>query len=133
VLGQRPDQAERDDLVGQPGAPVDPLGHPELHVEPEQVLLDRRLGHDQVARDLLGGSGRDERLVGQRRPAQRYQHVKFASRQLRSRRAAQFRLGGQFLRRQSLHAAAGGAEREDVAVVKYTAGNGTPVHPRAIT
>jgi len=97
------------------------------------VLLDRRLGHDQIARDLLRRGGRDERFVGERGTAQRYQHVEFAPRQLGGRRATQFRFGREFFLRQSLDPAAGGAEREDVAVVKHTAGDRTSVHPRAIT
>jgi len=133
VLGERPDQAERDHLVGQPGAPVGSLGHAELHVEPEQVLLDRRLGHDQVARDLLRRGGRDERVIRECGAAHRYQHVKLASRQLGSRGAAQFRLGREFLHRQPLDPAAGRAEREDVTVVKHTTGDRSPVHPCAIT
>jgi len=133
VLGERPDQAERDHFVGQPGTPVRPFRHPELHVEPEQVLLDRGLGHDQVARDLLRRGGRDERVVRERGTAQRYQLVEFASRQLRGSGATEFRLGREVLARQALDPAPGGTEREDVAVVKHTAGDGTPVNSCAIT
>jgi len=97
------------------------------------VLLDRRLGHDQVVRDLLRRGGRDERVIRERRAAQRYKHVKLSSRQLRCRGAAEFRLGGEFLLRQSLDPAAGGAEREDVTVVKHTPGDWPPVHSCAIT
>jgi hypothetical protein len=133
VLGERPHQPERDHLVGEAGAPVSTLGYPELHVEPEQVLLDRGLGHDQVARDLLRRGRRDERLIGERRPTQRYQYVELASRQFRGRGAAQLRLGRELLLRQSLDPAAGGAECEDVTVVKHSAGDGPPVHSRAVT
>jgi len=63
VLSERPDQAERDHLVGEAGAPVGALGYPELHVEPQQVLLDRGLGHYQVVGDFAGGRGGDERVV----------------------------------------------------------------------
>jgi hypothetical protein len=99
VLGERPDQAERDHLVGEAGTPVGALGYPELHVQPEQVLLDRCLRHDQVARDLLGRGRRDEGVVGERGAAQRYQHVKLAPRQLGGRGAAEFRIGGELFPR----------------------------------
>jgi hypothetical protein len=133
VLGERPHQPERDHLVGEAGAPVSTLGYPELHVEPEQVLLDRCLRHDQVTRDLPRRGGRDERLVGERGTAQRYQHVKLASGQFGGRGAAEFRIGGEFLPRQPFDPAAGGAEGEDVTVVKHAAGDGPPVYPGAVT
>src|SRR5262249_18796399 len=67
---QRADQAERDHLVGQPHPPVLALGDPELLIEPQQMLLDRRLGDDEVGRDLAGGRRGDEGLVGKGRTAQ---------------------------------------------------------------
>jgi hypothetical protein len=70
VVRERTDQAERDNLIRQPGAPVPSLGNAELLVEPKQVLLDRRLRHHEVARYFPGGGGRDERVVGQRRTTQ---------------------------------------------------------------
>ena len=109
------------------------LGHAELQVEPQQVLLDRRLGHDQVVGDLPGGGGRDERVVGQRRAAQRDQHVELPPRQLGGGGAAQFGLRGQFLLRQALDPAARGAESQHVTVVQHPAGDGPAVYPRAVT
>jgi hypothetical protein len=53
----------------------------ELLVEPEQVLLDRRLGHHQIDGDLAGRRGQHERLVGQRWFAQGGQHIQLAPRQ----------------------------------------------------
>jgi len=97
------------------------------------MLLDRRLGDHQVARDLLRRRGHDKGIVRQRGTAQRYQHVKLASRQLRGRGAAEFRVGRQFLLRQPPDPAAGGAEGEDVTIVEHTAGDGPPVHSCAVT
>jgi len=70
VFRERPDQAERDDVVRQPGAPARSLGNAELLVEPNQVLLDRRLRDHEIAGYFPRGSGRDERVVGQRRTTQ---------------------------------------------------------------
>jgi len=70
VFRERPDQAERDDLVRQPSAPVGSLGNAELLVEPKQVLLDRRLRDHEVAGNFPRGGRRDERIVGQRRTTQ---------------------------------------------------------------
>jgi hypothetical protein len=70
VFRERPDQAERDNLVRQPSAPVRSLGNAELLVEPKQVLLDRRLRHHEVVGYVPRGGGHDERVVGQRRTTQ---------------------------------------------------------------
>jgi len=133
VLGKRPDHAERDHLVGEAGAPVRALRYPELDVEPQQVLLDRRLGHHKVDRDLLRRGGRHERVIGKRGTAQRDEHVELAPCQLRSCGAPQLGLGRQFLLRQSPDPAARGPERKHVTVVKYPTGDWPPVYPRAIT
>ncbi len=93
----RPDQAQRHHLVGQPDAPVEPAGDAELLVQPEQVLFDRRLGHDQVPGDLPGRRRGHERIVGQRGAAQRGQHVEFPPGQLRHGGTPQLGLGGQVL------------------------------------
>jgi hypothetical protein len=133
VLGKGPYQPKRDHLVGEASAPVGTLGYPELHVQPEQVLLDRRLSHDQIASDLFRRGGCDEGFVGERRTAQWYQHVKLASRQLWCRGAAKLRLDSEIVMRQSLDSAAGGAEADDVTVVKHPASDWAPVHPSAVT
>ena len=64
---QRAYDAGADDLVGEPGPPVDALGDAELLVEPQQVLLDRGLGDDQLVGDLLRRGRRDEGVLLQRR------------------------------------------------------------------
>jgi len=133
VLSERPDQAERDHLVGEAGTPVNALGYPELHVEPQQVLLDRRFRHDEVARDLLRRGRRNEGIIGKRRTAQGYQHVKLASRQFGCRGSAEFCFGCEFLLRQSLNSAAGGAEGDHITIVKHATSDWPPVHPRAVT
>ena len=76
-----------------------PFGDPELLVQPQQVLLDRGFGHHQVGGDLAGGGGHGERLVRQRGPAQRGEHVELAAGQLGRGRPAQFGLLGQVLLR----------------------------------
>src|SRR6266852_8231505 len=60
---QWPDEAEGDHLVGEPDPPVGALRDAELLVEPEKMLLDRRLRHHEVGGDLTGGRGGDERLI----------------------------------------------------------------------
>jgi len=117
VLGKRPDQAEHDDLVRQPGAPVRPFRYAELHVEPDQVLLDRGLRHHEIARYLLRGSGRDERVIRKCRPTQRDQHVEFTAGQLRSGGAPHLGFGGQFFPRNTHDHATGRAEGQHVAIV----------------
>jgi len=57
------------------------------------VLLDRRLGHDQVGCDLARCGGRDEGLVGQGWLAERGDDVHLTPGQLRYRRPAQAHLG----------------------------------------
>ncbi len=59
-----------DHLVRQPRPPVHTFGDGELGVQPQQVLLDRGLGDHQLVGDLPGRRGGDERLLGQRRPAE---------------------------------------------------------------
>ena len=86
------------------------LGDAELLVEPEQMLLDRRLRHDQVGGDLAGRRGGDERLVGQGRAAQRGEHVQFPAGQLGAGRAPQLDLGGEVLTGDPADPAAGGPE-----------------------
>jgi len=49
---------------------IPPDSDPELLVQAQQVLLDRRLGDDQVGRDLACGGRGHEGIVGQRGPAQ---------------------------------------------------------------
>src|SRR4051812_9753534 len=63
--------AESDDLVGQPAAPVAALGDAELRIEAQQVLLHGGLGDHQLVGDLPGGGRSDERLLVERRSAQR--------------------------------------------------------------
>jgi len=132
VVGERPDETERDDLIRQPGAPVGPLRHPELDVQPEQVLFHRRLGHDEIDRDLSRGGRRHEGVVGQRRTAQRGQHVEFAAGQFRGGGPAHLGLGGQPVAGESLHPAARRAEAQHITVVKHAARDWPPVYPRAI-
>ena len=55
MLGQRPDQAKRDDLVGEPGTPVRPLGDAELGVQAQQVLLHRGLARWPLLRRIFSG------------------------------------------------------------------------------
>jgi hypothetical protein len=79
VGGQRSDDAAADHLVGQPGAPVDAFGDLELHVEPEQVLLDGSLRDDELLGDVPGGGRGDEGVLLQGRPAQRGEHLALAA------------------------------------------------------
>jgi hypothetical protein len=129
---QRPDQSQRYHLVGQPGPPVRALGDAELLVQAQQVLLDRRLCHDQVSGDLPGRRWRDECLVGQRRAAQRSEHVGLAAGQLGCRLPAQLDFGRDALVHQRAHPAARRAEAEHVAVLEHAAGGGTAVDPGAV-
>jgi len=133
VLGERANQAEGDNLVGEPGTPVRSLRHPELLIQPQQVLLDGRLGHYEVTRDLPGGGGRDERVVGQRGTAQGDEHVELPARQFGGCGAAQLGIGVQVVARYALDPAARRTEAQHVAVVEYPAGDRTAVHPRAVT
>ena len=73
---------------------------------------------DQVRRDLACGGRGHERLVGQGRPAQRRQHVDLAAGQVGRDGAAQLDVGVDVFARDAAHAAAGGAETHDVAVLE---------------
>src|SRR5438094_443639 len=118
---------------GNPWVPVLALGDPELLVEAQQVLLDRRLRHDEVGRDLPGCRGGHEGLVGKGRAAQGREDVQFAAGQLGARRAPQLDFGGDVLPGDAAHPAARRAEAEHVAFFEDPAGYQPPVDPGPVT
>src|SRR5262249_37433595 len=77
------DDAERDRVVRGPGAAtLRALRQPELLLELQEVLLDRRLRDAELLGDLADRRRLGERLRVEQRPAQRDEHVAFAWREL---------------------------------------------------
>jgi hypothetical protein len=93
------------------------------------VLLDRRLRHHQVGRDLSGRRGDGEGLVGQRRTAQRGQHVELAAGELGYGRTAQLGLGRDLLLLEPADAAPGRAETQYVTLIEDATRDRAPVNP----
>ena len=60
--------------------------HLELVVQVDEVLLDRRLAHDQLGGDLSDGGRLGEEVAGEQRPAQHDEHVALPRRERRRRR-----------------------------------------------
>ena len=96
------------------------------------MLLDRSLRHHEIRCDLAGRCRRDERLVRQRRAAQRRQHVELTAGQLGRRRSAQLHLGGEVLALDPADPAACRPESQHIPVVEYPPGNEAPVYPGAV-
>jgi hypothetical protein len=104
----------------------------ELLVQPQQVLLDRGLGHHQVRGDLAGGRGQDERLIRHRRLAQGGKHVQFAARYLGRGRPPHLQVVAVFIRRDTPHTAACRTEGDDIAILEHPAADGTTVNAGAV-
>src|SRR5690606_11819403 len=115
--------AHRDDLVGEPSAPVGALGDPELLVEAQQVLLDGRLRDHELPGDVARRGRGHERLVGERGTAQPGQHVDLAAGELGRDGAPKLDVRVDLLTGDSPHPAARRAEAHDVAVLQDTAGD----------
>jgi hypothetical protein len=97
------------------------------------VLLDGRLGDDELVGDLPGSGRGDERVLRQRGPAQGRQHLRLSARQCRRVGMAEFGLrGGNLVDAGAGDPAAGVAERDDVAIGEQPASDRSSVHPGAV-
>ena len=78
------DESEPDRLARERHpAPLLALRDPELVVEVQQVLLHRRLGDDELRRDLLHRRRLSDHVVGQQRPAECDEDVRLSPGQIR--------------------------------------------------
>src|SRR5215469_5678390 len=96
------------------------------------MLLDCRLGDDQIGRDISCRSRGDEGIVAKSWLAERSHHVDLAASQLGHGRPARVRLRHWALTRQATDPAALRAERHDVAVFQQSLGYDLPVDARAV-
>ena len=79
-------EATQDRFSGQRDPPaLGAFGEPELVVEIEEVLLDRRLGDHEFGCDLADGRRHGDGAIRCKRPAQRREDVAFSACQLRHR------------------------------------------------